>query len=128
MSEPAIEQRWSVFANEGTRSASVGNVTAPPSIHEALNSPGESLSAEIRNFMEPRLGHDFSHVRVHSNRTAAESAASIDALAYTVGKDVVFGAGQYQPNTMQGRRLLAHELSHTIQQGAENGTRSTVPI
>lgn len=67
--------------------------------------------------MEPRFGHDFARVRVHNDGKAAESARAVNALAYTVGQDVVFGAGQYVPGTMAGRKLLAHELAHTLQQG-----------
>jgi Domain of unknown function (DUF4157) len=66
--------------------------------------------------MEPRFGHDFSKVRVHTDAEAAESAQAVNALAYTVGRDVVFGAGQYAPQTSEGRRLLAHELTHVVQQ------------
>jgi hypothetical protein len=67
--------------------------------------------------MEPRFGHDFSHVRVHTDARAAESSHDMQANAYTLGRDVVFGAGQYRPGTATGNRLLAHELAHTIQQG-----------
>ncbi len=76
--------------------------------------------------MERRLGYDFGQVRVHADTAAAESAAAIGALAYTVGRHVVFGAGQYAPNTQPGRRLLAHELAHVAQQaaGAQIATRS----
>ena len=70
--------------------------------------------------MEPRLGHDFSQVRVHTDRRAAESARAVNALAYTVGRDVVFGEGQYSPRTHSGQKLLAHELTHTIQQGMQH--------
>jgi hypothetical protein len=70
--------------------------------------------------MEPRFGHDFSHVRVYTDAKAAESARALNALAYTVGQNVVFDAGQYQPGMPAGRQLLAHELIHTIQQGAVN--------
>jgi hypothetical protein len=68
--------------------------------------------------MEPRFGQDFSDVRIHTGARATESARSIDALAYTVGRNVVFGAGQYAPVSGSGRRLLAHELAHVVQQGA----------
>jgi hypothetical protein len=67
--------------------------------------------------MEPRFGHDFGEVRVHSDEKAAESARTLNALAYTVGRDVVFGTRQYAPETGTGRRLLAHELMHVVQQG-----------
>jgi hypothetical protein len=92
-------------------------VSAPPAVHNVLNSPGRPLDAGIRASMEPRFGHDFSRVRVHADARAAESARAVDALAYTVGRDVVFGAGQYAPATAQGQKLLAHELAHVVQQG-----------
>jgi Domain of unknown function (DUF4157) len=66
--------------------------------------------------MESRFGHDFGQVRVHTDEKAAGSAADVDARAYTVGRDIVFGAGQYAPSTGEGRKLLAHELTHTLQQ------------
>jgi outer membrane protein OmpA-like peptidoglycan-associated protein len=88
----------------------------PPIVHDVLRSPGQPLDAETRGFMEPRFGHDFSRVRVHTDAKAAESARAVHALAYTMGQEVVFGAGQYRPETAQGRRLLAHELTHTMQQ------------
>lgn len=91
---------------------------APPIVHEVLRSPGQPIDGEARAFMEPRFAHDFSHVRLHTDSRAAESARAVDALAYTVGHDVVFREGQYKPSTYQGRRLLAHELTHTIQQAA----------
>jgi len=90
----------------------------PPIAHDVLRSPGQPLDAETRTFMEPRFGHDFSHVRVHTDAKAAESARAVNALAYTVVRDVVFGAGLYQPKTDKGRQLLAHELTHVIQQSA----------
>lgn len=88
----------------------------PPVVHEVLRSPGRPLDAATRAFMEPRLRHDFGHVRVHTDAKAAESARAIRALAYTLGHDVVFGPGQYQPQTNGGKKLLAHELTHVLQQ------------
>jgi Domain of unknown function (DUF4157) len=79
---------------------------------------GEPLGEQERAYFEPRFGHDFSQVRVHRDSRAAESAQSVNALAYTLGSDVVFGAEQYAPGTMAGRRLLAHELAHVVQQNA----------
>ena len=79
---------------------------------------GQPLDPDTRAFMEPRFGADLSGVRVHTDMHAAESARGVNALAFTVGRDVVFGAGQYVPGTMEGRKLLAHELTHTIQQGS----------
>jgi hypothetical protein len=89
---------------------------APPIVHEVLNSPGQPLDAATRAFMEPRFGHDFTNVRVHTDARAAESARSVGALAYTVGQNVVFGESNYSPSTHTGRELLGHELTHTIQQ------------
>jgi hypothetical protein len=89
---------------------------APAIVHEVLNSPGQPLDATTRAFFEPRFGHDFSRVRVHSDAMAAESARTLDALAYTVGNHVTFGRGHYQPDRINGQRLLAHELTHVIQQ------------
>lgn len=100
--------------------ATVGSAhtnTAPPVVHDVLSSPGQPLDTATRAFMEPRFGHDFSGVRVHTDAEAAESVRSVNALAYTVGKDIAFGMGQYAPNTSAGRWMLAHELTHVIQQG-----------
>jgi hypothetical protein len=101
--------------------------TVPPVVHEALNSSGQPLDANIRAFMEPRFGHDFSQVRVHADEKAAESAGAAGALAYTVGRDVVFGARQYAPETREGRRLLAHELAHVVQQARSPGPINVMP-
>ena len=88
----------------------------PPAVHQVLRAPGEPLDEGTRTFMESRFRHDFSRVRVHANARAAESARAVNALAYTVGQDVVFDRGQYQPESNRGRRLLAHELTHVVQQ------------
>jgi Domain of unknown function (DUF4157) len=88
----------------------------PPIVHDVLRSPGQPLDAGTQAFMGSRFGHDFSGVRVHNDGQAAESARSVNALAYTVGRDVVFGAERYAPGTMAGKRLLAHELTHVVQQ------------
>jgi len=94
----------------------------PPIVHDVLSSRGQPLDAGTRAFMEPRFGHDFSQVRVHTDAHAAESARAVNALAYTVERDVVFGTGQYAPTTSEGRRLVAHELTHVMQQqGAGTG-------
>ncbi len=88
----------------------------PQSVHQVLRSPGQPLDSATRAYMEPRFGHDFSGVRVHADAGAAESARAVNAHAYTVGKDVVFGRGQFAPHTSAGRQLLAHELTHVVQQ------------
>lgn len=89
---------------------------APPIVHEVLRSPGQPLDTATRAFMEPRLGHDLSKVRIHTDSHAQQSALAVNALAYTVGNDLVFGGGHFAPQTIAGRRLLAHELAHVIQQ------------
>jgi Domain of unknown function (DUF4157) len=94
---------------------------APGVVDEVLRSPGQSLDQEARAFFEPRFGHDFSRIRVHTDAAAAQSAAALGAAAYTVGSHVAFAAGRYSPATDPGRRLLAHELVHTIQQRAGAG-------
>ena len=77
---------------------------------------GQPLNTSVRALMEPRFGHDFGQVRVHADLAATEAAESIRAQAYTVGSHITFGAGQYQPHTSAGQRLLAHELAHVVQQ------------
>ena len=89
---------------------------ASASMHAGLMSPGQPLDSATKAFFEPRFGHDFSQVRVHTNARAAEAARLVHALAFTTGPDVVFGAGQHSPHTEPGRRLLAHELAHVVQQ------------
>lgn len=89
---------------------------APPIVHEALRSPGHPLPSSIRGQMESSFSRDFSGVRVHNDAVAAESAGAVDALAYTAGEDVVFASGQYTPESESGRKLLAHELAHVVQQ------------
>jgi Domain of unknown function (DUF4157)/D-alanyl-D-alanine carboxypeptidase len=93
---------------------------APPIVHEVLRGSGQPLDGATRFFMESRFGHDFGAVRVHTDAKAAESAWAVKALAYTVGRDVVFGAGQYAPQTGVGRKLLAHELAHVVQQRSDS--------
>ncbi len=93
--------------------------SVPDSVHEVLRSPGSPLDSSTRSFMESRFGHDFGGVRVHTDARAQESARAVGALAYTVGRDLVFAAGQYAPGTSAHRSLLAHELTHVMQQRGE---------
>jgi hypothetical protein len=95
-----------------------GQIAEPFLVHEVLKSSGQPLDPATRRLMEPRFGHNFSRVRVHTGREAAESSRSVGATAYTVGQNIVFGNRQYAPQTADGQRLLAHELAHVIQQGA----------
>ncbi|HKP73337.1 MAG TPA: DUF4157 domain-containing protein, partial [Pyrinomonadaceae bacterium] len=107
----------------GTASETTGAVSV---VQPAIES-GQPLDAPTRAFMESGFGHDFSSVRVHADARAAESAHALDAHAYTVGRDVVFGAGKYAPATPEGRRLLAHELAHVVQQGG-GGSGMSAPV
>ncbi|RAQ97512.1 eCIS core domain-containing protein [Thermogemmatispora tikiterensis] len=88
---------------------------------QTATSTEESLDAATRAFMEPRFGHDFSQVRIHTDEEAAEAAQALNARAYTVGQDIFFGPGAYAPQTDEGRHLLAHELTHTLQQQGTSG-------
>ncbi|MEJ8822329.1 DUF4157 domain-containing protein [Variovorax humicola] len=105
----------------------------PASVHRSLASTGSPLEPALRRDMEDRFGHDFSEVRVHADAAAEQSTREVQAHAYTVGHDVVFGAGQYAPATSRGRHLIAHELTHVIQQtGApvmrrKSATKATTP-
>ena len=85
-------------------------------ISQTFSHEGPPLETTIREFMESKFAYDFSGVRIHADEEAARSAELANALAYTVGNDIVFGKGQYQPSTFEGKRLLAHELAHVIQQ------------
>jgi hypothetical protein len=89
---------------------------APPIVHDVLASVGQPLEPAVRESFESRFGRDFSGVRVHADEVAGDSAAAVNALAYTVGSHVVFAAGQYRPGTYDGEALLAHELAHVTQQ------------
>jgi Domain of unknown function (DUF4157) len=96
---------------------------APGIVHQVLRSSGRPLEASTRAYFEPRFGFDFSRVRVHSDGLADEAAAAVNAKAYTVSSHLVFAAGQYVPHTQDGKRLLAHELAHVVQQRAAGTKR-----
>jgi hypothetical protein len=103
-------------ATQNSESDTQNSGGVPAIVHDVLRSTGQPLDTQTRAFMEPRFAHDFSRVRVHTDGRATKSALAVNALAYTVGHDVVFGAGQYRPSTTQGQGLLAHELAHVVQQ------------
>lgn len=94
-------------------------VLAPPIVEDALRSSGRPLEPSTREAMELGFGHDFSRVRVHTDPVAAESARAVNAFAYTVGRNIVFDSGQYDPYGIEGRRLIGHELAHVAQQSKE---------
>ena len=114
--EACEEEEKNVRKKSDGQNASAGE--APPIVHDVLGSPGHPLDAGTRAFFEPRFGADFSRVRVHSDSVAVQSTGAVNALAYTRGSDIVFGQDQYQPATFAGRKLVAHELAHVVQQGA----------
>ena len=100
----------------------------PPSVARTLASPGKPLAPDTRAGMERRFGYDFSRIRIHDGGGAAASARDVSARAYTVGGDIVFGAGEYRPGTPRADHLLAHELVHTIQQGASTPLAGSVTV
>jgi uncharacterized protein DUF4157 len=102
-----------------------GATTAPASVERVLADPGRPLDSGIRHDMEERIRGDFSRVRVHAGRVAEQSAGDVNARAYTVGDDIVFGSGRFAPDTLEGRHLLAHELTHVAQQ---NGSPPARPV
>lgn len=87
-----------------------------PVVNEVVRSEGLPLDNSTRAFMESRFGHNFTNVRVHTDSRATEAARAVNARAFTMGRDVVFGKGEYAPEAIQGKRLLAHELTHVLQQ------------
>jgi len=93
---------------------------APATVQQAFSSPGKPLDSATRAYMEPRFGTNLAGVRVHTGTDSAAAARAVDAYAYTVGQDIFFGAGRYNPQSKEGRRLLAHELTHTVQQSGGN--------
>ncbi len=100
----------------GPASAAPTTGLAPPEVHRELVRSGEPLPEPVRTSMEARFRHDLSHVRIHADRRAGDSAAAVAANAYTVGRHIVFAAGHYAPHSAEGRQLLAHELTHVLQQ------------
>lgn len=121
----ACERKHSGELRRAAVNNSGGGAEAPPLVREVLRSSGSPLDLQTRSFMESRFGHDFSHVRLHTDAKAAESARAVGALAYTVGSDVVLGAGRHSVGTSDGRRLLAHELTHVVQQSSSPAAMTT---
>ncbi len=109
--EHKLLQTKTVSANDDEK------IIAPPIVHKVLRSPGQPIDSATTAFFEPRFGYDFSQVRVHTDGCAAEAAQAVQARAFTLGKHITFATGEYRPETHEGRRLLAHELTHVTQQG-----------
>lgn len=97
-------------------SSQAGSAEVPSLVHDVLRAPGQPLDSAVRHFMEPRFGHNFADVKVHANQKAAESARSIGARAYAVGQNIVVSPENFSPHSRSGQRLLAHELTHVVQQ------------
>ena len=123
---PADVLRLQALAgNDGVRSiVQRQEDDAEAAVSTSLARPGQALEPAVQRDMESALGHGFGDVRVHTDAAAATSARAVQAQAYTVGSHVVFGEGRYQPGTTEGRRTLAHELTHVVQQrqGPVDGT------
>jgi hypothetical protein len=115
------QQKHSAPAIQRRASGPAAPAYAPRIVSDVLRSPGHPLDAATRAFFEPRFGRDFSDIRVHTGHEAAAAARSINAHAYTAGSDIVFALGQYSPDSTPGRSLLAHELTHAIQQEKPRG-------
>jgi outer membrane protein OmpA-like peptidoglycan-associated protein len=97
--------------------------TAPSIVNEVLTGPGQPLDLSTREFMEPRFGYDFGQVRVHVDSKAARSAEALSARAFAMGRHIVFGRSEYSPQTTEGKRIIAHELAHVVQQGNAGWSR-----
>lgn len=124
---PATPPRGPERAQRASRDNAPLADDAGRQVQAALASAGTPLDTATRGFMESRFGHDFSQVRIHADGNAAASARAVHAHAYTLGQDIVFDAGRYAPQTDGGRRLLAHELAHVVQQGADSGRLQRQP-
>lgn len=105
-----------------TQTNNSAEAAAPPIVDEVLSQPGYPLDASIRDFIEPRFGVDFSQVQLHTDSLAAKSAKAVNARAFTIGNDIIFGAAQYVPNSKATQSLLAHELTHVVQQSQLGST------
>jgi hypothetical protein len=127
VSEPQLARKCTECAEEEREELllkeSPGGSTSVQSIVRHGTAGGQPLDSSVRAFFEPKFGYAFDGVRIHTSGPAAESARAVNAQAYTIGRDIVFGAGQYQPQTNEGKRLLAHELTHVIQQGGRSSLR-----
>jgi hypothetical protein len=130
MREPVVQRQCAACEEEEAVTVSrkaqgaIGS-DAPASVGSVIGSPGQPLASSARAFFEPRFGQDLSHVRVHTDGGAQQSAQDVNALAYTVGPHVVFDAGRYAPEAPDGQRLLAHELTHVVQQDGVSSKHET---
>jgi hypothetical protein len=121
MRMPEPQLRRTGLQARRVQATDAAGMAAPPAVGDVLRSSGQPLDPATRAFMEPRFGRDFGNVRTHTGSQADTAAASLQARAFTVGRDVVFAAGEHNPGSESGKRLLAHELTHVVQQSASNG-------
>ncbi len=121
--EAAVIQRKSRVGSSLDAAEHEPRERVPAGVYRVLSSPGKPLALALQHDMAQRFGQDFGRVRLHAGAAAEQSAREIGARAYTVGTHIVFGAGQNSPNTSEARNLLAHELTHVIQQSRPDGTR-----
>ncbi len=119
------EEEEKLQRKESNNDATVANTTTESYI-SSLHGKGRSLTNNERSFFEPKFGYDFSDVQLHTDNSANQSAQSINALAYTHSNDIVFSAGQYQPETETGKKLMAHELTHVVQQSSNSVQPKTI--
>jgi hypothetical protein len=123
----ACEEEEQKLQKKEERTAEAVAGEAPASVREALRSAGQPLDDTTRAYFEPRFGRDFSGVRVHADAVARQSARDVNAHAYTVGHNIMFDAGRFAPGTHEGRLLLAHELTHVVQQGSVSAANARGP-
>ena len=112
----ACEDEGQIQTRRNPEAHADAGLDSAAAVHAARQG-GAALPGSLRGYFEPRFGHDFSGVRIHADGQAAQAARAVQARAYTYGSDIVFGPGEYAPATSQGKRLLAHELVHVVQQG-----------
>ncbi|MBL7749597.1 MAG: DUF4157 domain-containing protein, partial [Chitinophagaceae bacterium] len=106
----------SFIQRKESSAGAVASETITNQIHSSKGS-GSSMDSRTQSFMQSRFGTDFSHVKIHTGANAAQLNRELSAKAFTVGSDIYFNDGQYNPNSNEGKHLLAHELTHTVQQG-----------
>ena len=111
-----MEEEEEFLQTKGVSGSTPEINSATESQINSMTGSGQPLPESVRAFFEPRFGYDFSQVRIHTDSNAGESAKAVNALAYTVGQDVVFGVGRYSPETESGKKLIVHELTHVVQQ------------
>ena len=117
-----LQRRLTPVAQRRADGPASGTRNADSIVHDVVRSEGLPLEGAARRFFEPRFGHDFAQVRIHSDVPSAASAHALNALAYTVGHHIVFASGRYAPHTMAAKHLLAHELAHVVQQASASSS------